>query len=83
MTEKKANLRDLKTGLTLLLSILSGYRSIAVVSIVGAMIWTAMIVVIPYLVGSIVDEAVTAVDPLGDDGRTLADLARYVLERDR
>ena len=31
----------------------------------------------------LVDEAVTAVAPLGDGGRTLADLARYVLERDR
>ncbi|GMQ97674.1 MAG: hypothetical protein BMS9Abin17_0174 [Acidimicrobiia bacterium] len=62
MTEEKARLRDLKTGLALLLRILGGYRSIAFISILGAMIWTAMIVVIPYLVGSIVDEAVTAAD---------------------
>jgi len=55
-------LRDLKTGLALLLRILSGYRTVATVSILGAMIWTAMIVVIPYLVGSIVDEAVNAAD---------------------
>jgi len=31
----------------------------------------------------LVDEAVSAVAPLGADARTLADLARYVLERDR
>ncbi len=31
----------------------------------------------------LVDEAVKMVAPLGADGRTLADLARYVLERDR
>jgi len=55
-------LRDLKTGLALLLRILGGYRSIASISILGAMIWTAMIVAIPYLVGSIIDEAVTAAD---------------------
>ncbi|MCL1593182.1 MAG: ABC transporter ATP-binding protein/permease [Actinomycetia bacterium] len=62
MVESQAKLRDLKTGLQLLLKILSGYRSIALISILGALIWMAMIVVIPYLVGSIVDEAVTARD---------------------
>jgi len=62
MTENKARLGDLKRGLALLLRILGGYRSVALISIVGAMIWTAMIVVIPYLVGSTVDVAVTAAD---------------------
>jgi len=62
VTENKSRLRDLKTGLALLLRILGGYRSIASISILGAMIWTAMIVAIPYLVGSIIDEAVTAAD---------------------
>lgn len=61
-TQKPATLGDLKTGLALLLRILGGYRSVTLISILGAMIWTAMIVVIPYLVGAIVDEAVSGAD---------------------
>jgi len=42
--------------------LLNNYRAIAARSIAGALLWMAMIVTIPYLVGAVIDEATTAAD---------------------
>ena len=48
--------------MTLLVRLLNSYRYLAAISIVGALIWMAMIITIPYLVGSVIDRTVEASD---------------------
>jgi ATP-binding cassette subfamily B protein len=55
-------MRDLRSGVNLLGRLLNNYRDIAARSIAGALVWMAMIVTIPYLVGAVIDEATTAPD---------------------
>lgn len=53
-----SRLSDLRSGLDLLWRVLRHYWRVAAVSILGALVWMAMIVTIPYLVGRTVDVAV-------------------------
>ena len=58
MTTERSSLADLRDGISLLWRVLGKYRAIAAVSILGAAVWMAAVVTIPYLVGSVVDAAV-------------------------
>ncbi len=58
MSDDRSRLRDLRAGFKLLGRVLIHYKWIAVVSIVGALIWMSMIVTVPYLVGEAVDAAI-------------------------
>jgi ATP-binding cassette subfamily B protein len=60
MMETRSSLKDLRSGVNLLGRLLSNYRPIAAKSILGALIWMAMIVTIPYLVGVIIDRSTTS-----------------------
>lgn len=59
VSDEKSHLTDLKVGIALLWSVLVRFRSIVVLSIVGALIWMAMVITIPYLVGRVIDEILT------------------------
>ncbi len=59
MAEDESRLGDLRVGVALLWRVLLRYRSIAAISILGALIWTAMVVSIPYLVGRVIDTVVS------------------------
>lgn len=59
MSGESANFGDLRVGIALLWTVLNRYRRVAAVSILGALIWMAMIVTIPYLVGRVVDAVLT------------------------
>jgi len=58
MSQDASTLADLRRGIDLLWRVLKHYWKIAAVSILGALLWMAMVVVIPYLVGKTVDIAV-------------------------
>ena len=58
MSQDASRLSDIRRGLDLMGRVLRHYWKTAIVSIVGALIWMAMIVTIPYLVGRAVDTAV-------------------------
>ena len=58
MSQDTSRLSDLRAGLDLLWRVLRHYWRIAALSIVGALIWMATIVTIPYFVGRAVDTAV-------------------------
>ncbi|MCB1245640.1 MAG: ABC transporter ATP-binding protein, partial [Acidimicrobiia bacterium] len=58
MPDHGSRLNDLNQGLGLLWRVLRRYKTIAVISILGALLWMASVVAIPYLVGTIVDTAV-------------------------
>ena len=62
MSRETSRLSDLRSGLELMGRVLSHYWRTAAVSIFGALIWMAMIVTIPYLVGRAVDTAVEESD---------------------
>ena len=53
---------NLRAGLRLLTRTLRRYRRILALSIGGALLWMAMVVAVPYLIGLVVDEAVGAGD---------------------
>lgn len=59
MAEEQSRIGDLKVGIALLWRVLNSYRRIAAVAIVGALIWMAMVISIPYLVGSVIDAVVS------------------------
>jgi len=58
MSQDASTLADLRRGIELLWRVLKHYWRVAAVSIGGALVWMGMVVVIPYLVGRAVDEAV-------------------------
>jgi ATP-binding cassette subfamily B protein len=58
MSQDPSRLSDIKSGLDLMWRVLRQSWRVAIVSIIGALIWMAMIVTIPYLVGRAVDTAV-------------------------
>jgi ATP-binding cassette subfamily B protein len=62
MKAESSSLKDLRSGVKLLGTLLNNYRSIAAKSIFGALIWMAMIVTIPYLVGVVIDTSTTTAD---------------------
>jgi ATP-binding cassette subfamily B protein len=62
MRRGTSHLSDIRTGLDLLWRVLRHYWRIAALSIVGALIWMAMVVTIPYFVGRTVDIAVDEAD---------------------
>ena len=51
---------DVRRGLDLLLGTLRGYPRVAALAIVGALIWMAFVVTIPYVVKVIIDDAIVA-----------------------
>ncbi|MEN8237992.1 MAG: ABC transporter ATP-binding protein [Actinomycetota bacterium] len=59
MKSSLSSLKDLRSGVNLLGRLLSSYKPIAAKSIVGALIWMATIVTIPYLVGAVIDGSTT------------------------
>jgi ATP-binding cassette subfamily B protein len=59
MGQASSRLSDIRSGLDLLWRVIRHYWRIAAVSILGALVWMAMIVTIPYLVGQAVDRAVS------------------------
>ena len=62
MSPKTSRLADLRSGLGLLGRVLRHYWLIAALSILGALIWMAMVVTMPILVGRAVDVAVESGD---------------------
>ena len=50
---------DARSGLGLLIRTLARYRVDLVLSIGGALLWMAMVVAVPYLVGRVIDRAIT------------------------
>jgi ATP-binding cassette subfamily B protein len=53
---------EVRSGLGLIGRTLLGYRRVSAVAIAGALLWMAALVAIPYLVGTIIDDAITAGD---------------------
>lgn len=66
MSQGTSRLSDLRTGLDLLGRVVGHYWRVAILSILGALLWMAMVVTIPYLVGDVVDIAV--------DGTSMSDI---------
>jgi ATP-binding cassette subfamily B protein len=62
MGRPSMRLSDIRSGVQLLWRVLRQYRRVAVLSIIGALIWMAMVVTIPTLVGRTVDVAVDEAD---------------------
>jgi len=58
VNKERSSLADLRDGISLLWRVLTKYRTVAAISILGAVVWMAAVVTIPYLVGSVVDAAV-------------------------
>jgi ATP-binding cassette subfamily B protein len=65
MAEDTSRLGDLKVGIALLWRVVLRYKPIAAVSIFGALIWMAMVITVPYLVGRVIDTVVTDADMAG------------------
>ncbi|MCB2223109.1 MAG: ABC transporter ATP-binding protein/permease [Actinobacteria bacterium] len=57
-----ANDGELRSGLGLMRRTLVGYRAALVPAVGGALLWMAMVVTVPYLVGRVVDVAIAAGD---------------------
>jgi ATP-binding cassette subfamily B protein len=55
MVEDQSRLADLRVGISLLWRVALRYRRVAAMSIVGALIWMAMVILVPYLVGRVID----------------------------
>jgi len=53
---------EVRSGLTLIGRTLLGYRTISAFAIAGALLWMAALVTIPYLVGTVIDDAISAGD---------------------
>ena len=58
VAQDPSQLKDLNSGFAFLWRVLGRYKPIAAVSILGALIWMAAVVAIPYVVGTVVDTAV-------------------------
>jgi ATP-binding cassette subfamily B protein len=58
MVDDQSRLADLRVGMSLLWRVALRYRRIAALSIVGALIWMAMVIAVPYLVGRVIDVVV-------------------------
>lgn len=65
MDENQSRLADLRVGVSLLWRVALRYRPAAAMSIVGALIWMAMVIAVPYLVGRVID-LVTNGAPMSD-----------------
>jgi ABC-type multidrug transport system fused ATPase/permease subunit len=59
MAQDTSRLGDLKVGISLLWRVVLRYKSIAAMSIFGALIWMAMVIAVPYLVGRVIDTVVS------------------------
>lgn len=70
--ERRAQLR---TGLNLMARTLSEYPVTALVALAGALVWMGSVVAIPYVIGSIVDDAIL----VGDRSALLAGIGFMVL----
>ena len=65
---------ELRSGLGLMRRTLTGYRSALIPAVLGALLWMAMVVSIPYLVGVVIDDAIQA-----DAGGRLGPLSALVI----
>jgi len=65
---------ELRSGLGLMRRTLTGYRSALIPAVLGALLWMAMVVSIPYLVGVVIDDAIQA-----DAGDRLGPLSVLVI----
>jgi len=65
---------EVRSGLRLIGRTLLGYRRVSAFAIAGALLWMAALVAIPYLVGTIIDDAISA----GDRDR-IAPLAGWLI----
>ena len=55
MAEDQSRLADLRVGISLLWRVALRYKPTAAMSILGALIWMAMVIAVPYLVGRVID----------------------------
>lgn len=55
MVDDRSRLADLGVGISLLWRVALRYRPVAAMSILGALIWMAMVIAVPYLVGRVID----------------------------
>ena len=55
MAGNQSRLADLGVGISLLWRVALRYRPVAAMSIFGALIWMAMVIAVPYLVGRVID----------------------------
>ena len=53
---------EVRSGLGLIGRTLLGYRKVSAFAIAGALLWMAALVAIPYLIGSVIDDAISAGD---------------------
>ncbi|NNL14851.1 MAG: ABC transporter ATP-binding protein [Acidimicrobiia bacterium] len=53
---------EVRSGLGLIGRTLLGYRKVSAAAIAGALLWMGALVAIPYLIGSIIDDAISAGD---------------------
>ncbi len=51
---------EVRSGLGLIGRTLAGYRAVSAFAIAGALLWMASLVAIPYLVGMVIDDAISA-----------------------
>lgn len=65
MSDDRSRLGDLKVGISLLWRVMLRYKPIAAMSIFGALIWMAMVISVPYLVGRVIDTVVSDADMAG------------------
>ena len=65
MAKDTSRLGDLKVGIALLWRVVLRYKPIAAISILGALIWMAMVITVPYLVGRVIDTVVSDGDMEG------------------
>ena len=65
MAQDTSRLGDLKVGIALLWRVVLRYKPIAAISIFGALIWMAMVITVPYLVGRVIDTVVSEGDMEG------------------
>lgn len=54
---------DLRSGITLMSRTLRQYRRLTVLSIVGALLWMAMTVAVPFINKTVIDESISASEP--------------------
>lgn len=65
MVDDRSRLSDLKVGISLLWGVVLRYKPIAAISILGALIWMAMVILVPFLVGRVIDTVIADRDMAG------------------
>ncbi len=63
MTEPRASAFDLRAGIQLMTRTLGQYRRLTVLSIIGALLWMAMTVAVPFVNKTVIDNSIAADEP--------------------